>query len=238
MKKIILIILSLTIIVSCSTQTVDKEQNKENQNIVLVSDTDLTFQTKKQKVRFIINDIGEIEMLKIYGDTNPQVIYFHNNGFVSQLTNKKNKEEENVLYFKPSGQVYKIKTFDPTNTNGGDQFIWFANSDSKSLLINYGKTHVPIIYGLKDTFEINKENILLFKTINTNADDATIELDNIDYDTSALKIIIPKNKLNSMNVVSYKKGTFKITGSVNTNFLKKEPVYGILNKLDLNVTFK
>lgn len=134
MTKIILIILSLTIIVSCSTQAVDKDINSDNQNIVLVSDTDLTFQTKKQKIRFLINDSGEIQMLKIYGDKNPQVIHFYNNGYISELTNKCNKEEENVFYFEPTGQLYKMKSFDSACANGGDQFIWFANSTSKSLL--------------------------------------------------------------------------------------------------------
>ena len=238
MKTIILIILSLTIIVSCSTKTVEDKNNQSDQNIVLVSDTDLTFQTKKQKVRFLINDKGEIEMLKIYGDTAPQVIHFHENGYVAQLANKKGKEKENVLYFETNGQVNKIKTFDPTYKNGGDQFIWFANSASKSLLIDYDKSHIPIIFGLKDTFEVNIENVLSFKTTDTNADNAIIELANIEYDTTALKIIIPKNRLNSMYVISSKKGTFKITGSVNTDFLKKKPVYGIINKLDFDVTFK
>jgi hypothetical protein len=238
MKKFILIILSITIIVSCSTKTANEKNNRANENIVLVSDTDLTFQTKKQKIRFVVNDSGEIEMLKIYGDTAPQIIRFNENGFVSQLTNKKGKEKENVLYFETNGQVNKIKTFDPTNTNGGDQFIWFANSDSKSLLIDYDKSHIPIVYGLKDTFEVNKENVLYFKTTDTNADNAIIELANIEYDTTALKINIPKNKLNCMYVVSSKQGTFKITGSVNTDFLKKKPVYGIINKLDFYVTFK
>lgn len=239
MKKIILTILSLTIMFSCSTKIVDKEKNADNQNLVLVSDTDLTFQTKKQKIRFLINDNGEIEMLKIYGDTNPQVIHFHDNGYISQLTNKKGKEEENVFYFEPTGQLYKMKSFDSASVNGGDQFLWFANSTSKSLLLDYNLSHAPIISGLKDTFNINTDYILTFKSMERGSFKMKTfdELMELHYDTTFLKIIIDKKKLNEIKIRATKKGIYRIRGKLSETFVEKERG-GVMNKLDLNLTFK
>ncbi len=237
MTKIILIILSLIIIVSCSTQTVDKDQNRDNKNITLVSDTDLTFQTKKQKIRFIINDSGEIEMLKIYGDTNPQVINFYDNGYVAQLTNKKDKEEENVFYFDPTGQIYKMKTFD-FDTCGGDQYLWFASSKSKSILLNYGDCHVPYVKGLQDTFKINENYTLTFETFRKSELHKTVaEIFFLKYDTTSLTIKQARPKSNELIISSKRKGTFRIMAELSqTDLPKKES--GSLNKIDLNLTFK
>lgn len=237
MKKI-LIIISLTFIISCSTTTEEK-QAPSNQNIILVSDTDLTFQTKKQKIRFLINDNGEIEMLKIYGDTNPQVIRFFDNGYVAELTNKRNKEEENVFYFETTGQIYKMKSFDSASVSGGDQFLWFANSTSKSILIDYSLSHAPIILGLKDTFKINTDYVITFKSMERGSFNMKTfdELMEMHYDTTFLKISIDKKKLNEIKIRSSKQGIFRIKGRLSETFVEKGRG-GVMNKLDFNLTFK
>lgn len=237
MTKTILTYLIFKLLISCSTNT-GTSDDKPHTNFI-PSDTVITFETSKQKIKLVIAENGEIYSVDINPKTNSQTIYFNSNGLVDVMTTRKKKKEEHSLWFNQNGQIKKIKSFDLADTCGGDQFIWFANSDSKSILIDYDATHAPIIMGLKDSFKINTDYILTFKSRGKGMNNMKTfdELMDMKYDTTFLKISIDKKRLNEIKIRATKQGNFRIVGKLSETFVDKE-MGGIMNKLDFNLTFK
>jgi len=232
MTRQIFILLTVIFFAACST-----DNQPVGQTSAFPSDTTLTFLTSSQQLKISVGENGEIKSLEINPDVNSQTLYFDKEGYVDIMTIRKEKKEEHTLLFNTNGQLRKVKSYDVADTNGGDQFIWFANSNSKSLLIDYDKSHVPIVCGLLDTFEINKKYVLSFRTINTKSDSALIEIQELYFDSLNLTANIDKKKPSFLTISSQRKGSYRIRGVVSTTFLKPEP-NGILNKIDFNVTFK
>lgn len=231
MKTLIALLLTTILFCSCSTDKQSTDSGK-----IIPSDSTLNLQTASQNLRIAVDKSGRIEYIEINPDESSQVIYFDSLGQVQELSMKKDSLADQIMYFSSSGQLKEVISYHNEEARWGAQFIQFAPSSTKSLLINHDKSSTPLICGLVDTFDIDTDYKLLFRTLDDRNDESFVEIRDLLFDTNFISIKVDKSMPNEFTISSHTRGTFRIHGTLSTTF-PKPSLWGVLSRFDFNVTF-
>ncbi len=235
MTKIIVILFCFFVLTSCS------DNNLITDKFTIYGDTIIGSKNQRQDWAIKLDRHGNFEYLLLGSGQNEQYVYLNKSGYVDQIANYKGGQVETYMQFYPNGQLQKIKWKDREKPHVNSQTIDFAKSESKSLIINDNFTNVPVVSGVRDTFEINSDHLLTFRDI-CGPGPTKYEIEYIIEQSPNLKTEISSDK-SGIHISANKSGIYRLVAKIRTTFLsepnkKDVPPGGTFFKLDLDLIFK
>lgn len=237
MTKTIQIFSVLLFLISCSDKNIQKHEPQVS-NFV---DTSIIFKNNNQKVKLWFDSLGNIELISLLADTSVENIFLTESGKINQIQTTKQDDIELMYDFYSDGQIKKIKWKDLNVPFVNNQDIEFTKSASRSLMIDENSSHVPIIKGLRDTFEINSKHEISFKDIFIGGP-TKYAVDSLLFQSTGLISELSADR-SSIILQTNKSGTYRLIAKIRTTFLTKPKQQnwteeGTYFKMDLNLIFK
>jgi hypothetical protein len=236
MTNIISIAFCFFILISCL------DKNSISDKLTIYGDSIVGSKTLKKGWAIKLDKNGGFEYLVVGSGPNTQKVYINDLGLIDQIETYKDSRNESYIQFFPNGQLKKIKWKDLRKPFVNNQGISFSKSDSRNIVINANSSNVPIVMGLKDTFEINSDYQIVFRDIFFGDGPTKYQVDTLLFKSPGLKTEMPTDK-SSISVSTSKTGNYRLTAKIKTTFLptpgqSNYTENGTFFKIDLDLIFR